>query len=98
MVLLQGAFGAQYARIGRPAASERLRKHVLQRTSLLARSSGAQSTDTPTNSGSLPDDLVLGDVRVVLVAPKGEQNIGAVCRVCANFEAPDLYIVAPRCV
>jgi tRNA/rRNA methyltransferase len=31
------------------------------------------------------------------VAPKTPANIGAVARVCANFEAPDLWLVAPRC-
>lgn len=29
---------------------------------------------------------MLKGVRVVLVAPKGSTNIGAVARVCANFE------------
>ncbi|KAG1675679.1 hypothetical protein FOA52_002388 [Chlamydomonas sp. UWO 241] len=46
---------------------------------------------------SLPDDLLLRDVRVVLVAPKTEANVGAVARACGNFEAPQLWIVAPRC-
>lgn len=34
----------------------------------------------------LPGDLVLGGIRVVLVAPKTEANIGAVARACGNFE------------
>ena len=34
----------------------------------------------------LPSDLVLGDMRVVLVAPKTEANIGAAARACGNFE------------
>ncbi|KAG2454033.1 hypothetical protein HYH02_001074 [Chlamydomonas schloesseri] len=46
---------------------------------------------------ALPRDLLLGDVRVVLVAPKHEANIGAVARAAANFECLNLYIVAPRC-
>jgi tRNA C32,U32 (ribose-2'-O)-methylase TrmJ len=39
---------------------------------------------------------VLRGVRVVLVSPKSPDNIGSVCRACANFECPDLWIVAPR--
>ena len=39
----------------------------------------------------------LNHVRVVLVAPKEEGNIGAVMRLCENFEAYDLCVVAPRC-
>ncbi len=31
-------------------------------------------------------DPVLGDVRVVLVAPKTAANVGAAARCCANFE------------
>ena len=34
----------------------------------------------------LPSDLALGDIRVVLVAPKTEANIGAAARACGNFE------------
>lgn len=49
----------------------------------------------PVVHAQAPD--VLHDIRVVLVAPKGVQNIGAVCRACANFEAIDLVLVAPRC-
>jgi tRNA C32,U32 (ribose-2'-O)-methylase TrmJ len=41
--------------------------------------------------------MLLADVRVVLVAPKTPSNIGAAARACANFEAPRLVIVAPRC-
>ncbi|KAG2432469.1 hypothetical protein HXX76_008814 [Chlamydomonas incerta] len=52
----------------------------------------------PASSGpALPHDLLLSDVRVVLVAPKHEANIGAVARAAANFECLNLYIVAPRC-
>ena len=43
------------------------------------------------------EDPVLQDIRIVLVAPKGPVNMGAVARVCANFEAPSLWLVAPRC-
>lgn len=42
-------------------------------------------------------ERVLASVRVVLVAPKTPANIGAVARVCANFEAPSLWLVSPRC-
>jgi len=31
-------------------------------------------------------DPVLGDTRIILVSPKTPGNIGAVCRVAANFE------------
>jgi tRNA G18 (ribose-2'-O)-methylase SpoU len=48
------------------------------------------------SSGAI-GDAVLEDIRVVLVAPKGPANIGAVARVCANFEAPSLWVVGPRC-
>ncbi len=40
---------------------------------------------------------LLSDVRVVLVAPKTPLNVGAAARACANFEALDLWVVAPRC-
>ncbi|GAX85589.1 hypothetical protein CEUSTIGMA_g13004.t1 [Chlamydomonas eustigma] len=49
------------------------------------------------NAAPLPDDLVLEGIRIVLVAPKTEANIGAAARACGNFEAPQLWIVAPRC-
>ena len=50
----------------------------------LAAGSGPPS---PAASGpALPHDLLLSDVRVVLVAPKHEANIGAVARAAANFE------------
>ncbi|GLI70532.1 hypothetical protein VaNZ11_015447 [Volvox africanus] len=42
-------------------------------------------------------DLLLSDVRVVLVSPKHEANVGAVARACANFECLSLFLVAPRC-
>ncbi|MEW6251964.1 MAG: TrmH family RNA methyltransferase [Planctomycetota bacterium] len=35
--------------------------------------------------------------RIVLVAPSGPANIGAVCRALANFGLAELVIVAPRC-
>lgn len=34
---------------------------------------------------------------MVLVGPKTPSNIGAVARLCANFEAPKLVLVGPRC-
>lgn len=37
-------------------------------------------------SMQLPEDLLLKDVRVILVSPKTEANVGAVARCCANFE------------
>ena len=40
----------------------------------------------PASLRPLPGDLVLGGIRVVLVAPKTEANIGAVARACGNFE------------
>lgn len=36
-------------------------------------------------------------ITVVLVEPKGEENIGAVCRVMANFGINSLALVNPRC-
>ncbi len=47
--------------------------------------------------GPLPPDLLLSNIRVVLVSPKHDSNIGAVARACANFECVQLAIVAPRC-
>ncbi|PNH12047.1 hypothetical protein TSOC_001074 [Tetrabaena socialis] len=44
----------------------------------------------------LPPHL-LSDVRIVLVAPKHEANIGAVARCAANFECLSLVVVSPRC-
>lgn len=35
------------------------------------------------------------DVRIVLVAPKFEGNIGAIARAMANFDAKELYLVHP---
>ena len=34
---------------------------------------------------------------VVLVEPAGPLNVGSVARLCANFEIPQLRLVAPRC-
>ena len=35
------------------------------------------------------------DVRVILVAPKFEGNIGAIARSMANFDVKELYLVHP---
>jgi len=51
----------------------------------------------PPRPPALQPASVLADVRIVLVAPKGVSNIGAVCRACANFEATQLVVVSPRC-
>ncbi len=40
---------------------------------------------------------MLERVRIVLVAPSGPANIGAVCRAMANMGLSELIIVAPRC-
>jgi tRNA/rRNA methyltransferase len=40
---------------------------------------------------------MLAQVRIVLVAPSGPANVGAVCRAMANMGLQDLVIVAPRC-
>jgi tRNA/rRNA methyltransferase len=34
---------------------------------------------------------------VVLVEPAGPLNVGSVARLCANFQVPQLRLVAPRC-
>ena len=34
---------------------------------------------------------------VVLVEPAGPLNVGSVARLCANFQIPQLRLVAPRC-
>ncbi|BBD71808.1 RNA methyltransferase [Sulfodiicoccus acidiphilus] len=36
-------------------------------------------------------------IRVVLVEPEGEYNVGFVARLCRNFDVEQLYIVNPRC-
>ncbi|EFJ46240.1 hypothetical protein VOLCADRAFT_118107 [Volvox carteri f. nagariensis] len=59
----------------------------------VAVSPGAAATAPP----AVHADLLLSDIRVVLVAPKHEANIGAVARACANFECLSLFLVAPRC-
>jgi tRNA (cytidine32/uridine32-2'-O)-methyltransferase len=40
---------------------------------------------------------VLDRLRIVLLAPSGPANVGAVCRIMANMGFRDLVIVAPRC-
>jgi TrmH family RNA methyltransferase len=36
-------------------------------------------------------------LRVVLVEPEGEYNVGFVARLCRNFDVDELYIVNPKC-
>ncbi|AWR99433.1 tRNA (cytidine-2'-O-)-methyltransferase TrmJ [Metallosphaera hakonensis] len=36
-------------------------------------------------------------LRVILVEPEGEYNVGFIARLCRNFEVEELYIVNPRC-
>ncbi len=36
-------------------------------------------------------------IRIVLVGPKFEGNVGAIARSMANFDIDDLYIVSPSC-
>jgi tRNA G18 (ribose-2'-O)-methylase SpoU len=48
-------------------------------------------------AASSQHEPLLHSLRVVLVAPKEPGNVGAAARVCANFEALDLVLVAPRC-
>jgi TrmH family RNA methyltransferase len=80
----------------------------LSSSGFIARSSSTRSTAAPGSDAfaaaqtaevwrslSAPPP-VLRNVRVVLVAPKSPDNIGSVCRACANFECPDLWVVAPR--
>jgi len=40
---------------------------------------------------------MLAGVRIVLVAPSGPANVGAVARIMANMGLGDLVLVAPRC-
>ena len=37
----------------------------------------------------------MADIRVVVVAPKFEGNVGAIARCCANFDVKELYLVNP---
>jgi TrmH family RNA methyltransferase len=36
-------------------------------------------------------------IRVVLVEPEGEYNVGFIARLCRNFDVKELYIVKPKC-
>jgi hypothetical protein len=55
----------------------------------------AAAADAPAAAGLPPDGpaaaepLLLDSLRVVLVAPKTAANIGAVARVCGNFEVSE---------
>jgi TrmH family RNA methyltransferase len=55
----------------------------------------AQQTSSVWRTLHNPPPL-LSHLRVVLVQPKSPENIGAACRALANFECPDLVVVAPR--
>ncbi|UFP96968.1 RNA methyltransferase [Gloeobacter morelensis MG652769] len=37
------------------------------------------------------------NVRIVLVAPQGARNLGAIARVMKNFDLSELWLVAPEC-
>ena len=39
--------------------------------------------------------IPMADVRIVVVAPKFEGNVGAIARCCANFDVKELYLVNP---
>lgn len=41
--------------------------------------------------------MLLAGVAVVLVAPRVPENIGATCRVAANYGVLDVRVAAPRC-
>jgi tRNA/rRNA methyltransferase len=41
--------------------------------------------------------MMLARIRIVLVAPSGPANVGAVCRAMANMGLEELVVVAPRC-
>ncbi|AEB96092.1 tRNA (cytidine-2'-O-)-methyltransferase TrmJ [Metallosphaera cuprina] len=36
-------------------------------------------------------------IRVILVEPEGEYNVGFIARLCKNFDVDQLYIVNPKC-
>lgn len=55
------------------------------RACFVARAS-VSSTSQQQQQQLLDEELLLADLRVVLVAPKTEANVGAVCRAMANFE------------
>ncbi|KAG2498757.1 hypothetical protein HYH03_003496 [Edaphochlamys debaryana] len=84
---------------GLPPPPSRFRRRSGLRAPAAASSPTISSTSAETSSSqsNIPADLLLGDVRVVLVQPKHEANIGAAARAAANFECVDLVIVAPRC-
>lgn len=62
-----------------------------------ARASTCAGASGPIQSiGSLPY-RALQNSKVVLVSPKVQENVGAVLRAAANFEAGSVVVVAPRC-
>lgn len=36
-------------------------------------------------------------LRIILVSPEGEYNVGFVARLCANFSIRELFLVSPKC-
>jgi tRNA G18 (ribose-2'-O)-methylase SpoU len=62
-----------------------------------ASSSGSDSHGymSPLQISHNEDSWRLHGLKIVLVAPKGEQNVGAVARVCANFEVRALVLQKP---
>lgn len=57
---------------------------------------------TSTHKATIDIDLMFSDammprLRIVLVGPKFEGNVGAVARSMANFGIDDLYLVDPAC-
>ncbi|GBF98626.1 rRNA methyltransferase [Raphidocelis subcapitata] len=84
-----------------PAAAESCRRRHRRRRCCCSTTASSAAATAPAGAAAdapaAPTQPLLADLRVVLVAPKTPGNVGAVARACANFEALDLVVVAPRC-
>ncbi|GIL89509.1 hypothetical protein Vretimale_1925 [Volvox reticuliferus] len=93
---LSGCHSAAFAYIVSAATRLTLQPHAQASLGTISSSCVPAAATTPPPP-SPPLDLLLSNIRVVLVAPKHEANVGAVARACANFECLSLFLVAPRC-
>jgi len=57
---------------------------------------GFFASAAPQSAGHVMQCALEG-VRVVLVSPQHAGNVGSVCRVAANFDCNDLWLVNPSC-
>ena len=67
------------------------------RTEKLQSEKGDAVIDSKIMTQSLPSQLDLSAVRIVLVSPAGPLNVGSVARVMKNFGLSQLVLVDPQC-